>query len=111
MPEIPENLERMEYTETAKLRAAYQRAAKIYPPPVAKVIELEIQTWCDMGYRFGGFGVMADLVKSIMATPIPNGAAETPEPPPNVKAPPKPRITSRPTIHTPLPKPPNATES
>lgn len=102
------SLERLEPSETARIRAAIVRARKIYPEPVALLITNELTAWTDMGYRFGGAGLVIKLIKVIMDAPLPEGEPAEPIRVP-MKGPtvPKPRVIA----HTPLPKPANAPDA
>jgi hypothetical protein len=55
-------------TGSAITRAAL-RACTIYPGPVGRLVCRELMAWADFGHRLGGDGLVAQLVREILAEP------------------------------------------
>lgn len=55
--------------EKMRVRAAAFRATKLYPGPVGQVLSRELHDWEEFGYRFGGHGLVAELVNHILRAP------------------------------------------
>lgn len=62
---------RLELHEHNRIRAAALRARRIYPGPVGEVLAFELYAWAEFGYRFGGHGLIAQLVTHILTVPMP----------------------------------------
>ena len=54
----------------ARLRSAAHRVTRIYPGPVGELLERELRTWEEFGFRFGSAGLMAALVDHVLRTPV-----------------------------------------
>lgn len=73
---------RMDSAEKTRLRAAAYRAQKLYPGPVGDLLSMEILTWEEFGYRFGGNGslmpkVIDFIMKAKMLSPSPSSPKAT----------------------------------
>jgi hypothetical protein len=53
-----------------RLRAAANRARKIYPGPVGELLHRELISWDEVGFMFGCRGLMIRLVNEIMDQPL-----------------------------------------
>jgi hypothetical protein len=75
MKPLPGNLlAGMDHHEKMRLRAAAFRATRLYPGPVGELIQRELLTWEEFGYRLGGNQLVMRLVDVILKTPLANGA-------------------------------------
>ncbi len=54
----------------ARLHSAAHRVTRIYPGPVGELLERELRTWEEFGFRFGGAGLVTALVDHVLGTPI-----------------------------------------
>lgn len=54
----------------ARLRSAAHRATRVYPGPVGELLERELRTWAEFGFRFGSAGLLTALVDHVLRTPI-----------------------------------------
>lgn len=54
----------------ARLRSAAHRVTRIYPGPVGELLERELRTWEEFGFRFGSAGLLAALVDHVLTAPI-----------------------------------------
>lgn len=54
----------------ARLRSAAHRATRIYPGPVGELLQRELRSWEEFGFRFGSSGLVAALVDQILRTPV-----------------------------------------
>lgn len=57
---------RLDAHEKMRLRGAAYRATRIYPGPVGKLIERELEAASDMGCRFVNGSLIAELVDHLM---------------------------------------------
>lgn len=64
--------------ERARIRAAAARAKQLYPAPVARLIERELLTWEEFGYRLDMHGQVAALVHHISTAAEPTPTATAP---------------------------------
>ena len=67
---------RLEHHERSRIRAAAHRAKKLYPGPVAALIERELTSVAEFGFRFDRGGQTAALVHHLMTA---QGATSEPE--------------------------------
>jgi hypothetical protein len=61
----------MDPHEKRRLRAAAYRAKQVYPGVVGKLIERELMTWEEMGWRLGGHTLVMQLVEHVMTAKLP----------------------------------------
>lgn len=66
-------LDRMDHHEKMRLRAAAFRATRLYPGPVGELLQRELLTWEEFGYRLGGTNLVMRLVDVILKTPLAAG--------------------------------------
>lgn len=72
-PVGPNAIERMDHHEKMRLRAAAFRATRLYPGPVGELLQRELLTWEEFGYRLGGTMLVMRLVDVILKTPLAAG--------------------------------------
>jgi hypothetical protein len=63
--------EQMALYEKNRMRAAAQRATRLYPGPVGEVLAKEIMTWENFGYRLGGTKLVMRLCDEVLRSPLP----------------------------------------
>lgn len=63
--------DQMLYTERQRLRAAAWRATKVYPGPVGALLERELLSWEEMGWRFGSRNLIMGVVEAVEQAPEP----------------------------------------
>jgi hypothetical protein len=63
-------IERMTHAELTRIRAAANRARRLYPGPVGEVLYRELISWEEFGYRLGGATVISRLVEHLLRAPV-----------------------------------------
>jgi hypothetical protein len=67
--------EPMDHHDKMSLRKAAWRATQVYPGPVGELLQLELITWEEFGWRLDNRGLVLRVVKDIMNRPCLRGAA------------------------------------
>ena len=78
-----------------RYRAAAHLATRLYPPPIAALIQRELTVWCEWGFRVGGADVVRPLYEQVIADAQTQGLKPAP-----VQRPP---LTGRPGLRPPAP--------
>lgn len=66
----PGKLTPMDQHERMRVRAAAFRATRLYPGPVGELVQRELLTWEEFGYRLGGGQLVMRLVAEVLRTPL-----------------------------------------
>ena len=61
----------LDYHEKMRLRAAADRARKVYPASIGDLIHYELMAWAEFGFRFGRYGMIRGVVDDVMKRPVP----------------------------------------
>jgi hypothetical protein len=66
--------------QKVKMRTAAFKVHRLFPSNIAKLLELELQTWQEFGYLLGSGSVIKGAVDEIMNMPVPDISPSPPTP-------------------------------